>query len=262
MAILDSQGRPIQNESPNHKSKKSLRNVAVAVAAFVAAVALFIGNIDKIWSTVSGWIHGKPEKTIVVNITKESLLDAAKILAKDSEQLSGTEKTEANATVKNLTTASSELRKPIILGKSPGSSPPWLLVAFSELGQQEVAGSQHNQRIIEYIESANPQFYYAGDEFPWVSFFVNWVFMQVGIKGTNNGMARSWLKWGHSLEIPKPGAVAVFARPKPPWAGDVGFFLTDTGQHIVCISGNVGNAVRITAMPKSRLLGYRWPDDA
>ena len=49
--------------------------------------------------------------------------------------------------------------------------------------------------------------------------------------------------------IREAGGIPVMAHP----------FLYETADQVICIVGNQGNAVRICATPKERLLGYRWP---
>ena len=48
---------------------------------------------------------------------------------------------------------------------------PWVLTAFAELGEDEVAGTAFNPRIAEYLSTVNQP---ADDEIPWYAAFVNW----------------------------------------------------------------------------------------
>jgi uncharacterized protein (TIGR02594 family) len=261
MPILDSQGNPLPPRPTEETTPRPIKGRIAAIAAFVAAVALFVGNIDKLWSTASGWISGKKDTspTVVVQITSEGLLKAAQQITAGADKATGPEKAEAEQAAQNLNAAASKLASPISLNSDAEKSPAWLLTAMKELGQQEIGGEQHNQRILEYIRSVTPSMAPEGDEIPWTSFFVNWALTQSGIEGTNSGAARSWLNWGIPLEQPKLGAVAVFERGGNPMSGHVGLYLGDAGDYVLCVAGNVGNAVRINAVPKSRLLGYRWP---
>ena len=55
------------------------------------------------------------------------------------------------------------------------------------------------------------------------------------------------------------GAVAVLSRGSDPSAGHVGFLLGETDGHVLLLGGNQGDAVSVAAFPKTRLLGFRWP---
>lgn len=136
-------------------------------------------------------------------------------------------------------------------------APAWFIVAKGELGTREIPGSQHNPRVLEY--HAETGLSADDDETPWCSSFANWCFAQVGIVGTRSAAARSWLKWGKALDVPRVGCVVVFSRPPKPGSGHVAFYVADEGQSIVVLGGNQGNAVSAKPYPKSRVLGYRWP---
>jgi uncharacterized protein (TIGR02594 family) len=254
------------NSTKAPTSKGRLAAITGAVAAItgtVAAIALFVTNVDKIWDTGSGWIVGKKDQPppIVINITREVLLEAAAAAELSAKTASGPAKVETEQAVQSLNTAATKLPEPISLNTPSRKVPQWLQLAMKEIGQEEVPGPEHNPRILEYMRSASTEAVSDGDERPWPSYFVNWALAQSGIKGTNSGVARSWLTWGTALEVPQPGAVVVFARPGQPGMGNVGFYLGDAGDQVLCVAGNVGGAVRLTAYPKSLVLGYRWPKD-
>ena len=84
---------------------------------------------------------------------------------------------------------------------------PWIAVAKEEVGVKEIAGKDHNPKIIEYHSLTSGKF--QDDETPWCSSFVNWVMFQVGIKGTNSAGAYSWKDWGQKLDKPAYGSLAV-----------------------------------------------------
>ncbi len=138
--------------------------------------------------------------------------------------------------------------------KTPES--PWLEVAKKELGVTEVAGVDHNERILEYQETTSVGT--SDDETPWCSSFVNWCMKQAGIAGTGSALARSWLPWGHELNVPRLGCVVVFNRPPDPKQGHVAFFLDTKDTDIEVLGGNQGDAVSIQKYPKARVLSYRW----
>ncbi len=251
--------RSTGNES--HSSRGRL----AAIAATVAAIALFVGNVDKIWTTMSGWFGEKkapPPPTIIIQISAETLAKAAAQAAAVASGASGIASTQAAQDASNLKMASDSLKTPIALGSQSNPIPPWLVVAYKEVGQSEIPGPQHNPRILEYIKSVNPDYADQGDELSWSTFFINWAMAQVGVQGTKSGAGRSWLQWGTELPTPRPGAVAVFQRPGQPMAAHACLYVGDAGDQILCLSGNVANSVQISAMPRSNLIGYRWPKDA
>lgn len=148
------------------------------------------------------------------------------------------------------------------LGKSKKASdfiePAWLAVARKELGVKEHVGDADNPRIVEYHRSTSLGKADANeDETPWCSSFVNWCMVKAGRYGTNSAWARSWLKWGVALDVPKLGCVVVFSRNTN--SGHVGFFIKEVGENILVLGGNQNNEVCEALYPKSRLLGYRWP---
>lgn len=249
----------------NGASRGSSKGRLATIAGVVAAIALFLGNVDKIWTTVSGWGSDKKESsppTIIIQISAETLVKAAAEASAAASAASGSASKEAAREAASLKTAAENLKIPITLGSSSNPIPPWLVIALKEIGQKEIEGPQHNPRILEYISSGDPRAASNGDEFPWSSYFVNWALTQAGKTGTKSGAGRSWLQWGMELQAPKPGAIAVFGSPGSPWSAHTCLYVGDAGDQIICLSGNVANSVQISAMPKAILLGYRWPKDA
>jgi uncharacterized protein (TIGR02594 family) len=234
-----------------------------AIAATVATVAAIVANVDKIGKTLQDWFGGpKPpsaQTTVVVQITTETLLKAAAQAAAAASATSGTEKQEAEVAQKDLQTAAEQLRATISVATGQVGTPAWLSRAFSEVSQTEIAGPQHNPRIVEYLRSVGLGKNEGGDEITWNSAFVNWALSQSGVKGTGSGLARSWLTWGIELPAPKLGAVAIFQRGLSPAFGTACFYVSETADQVICLGGNFLDSVRLTAIPKSSLLGYRWP---
>ena len=251
---------PQSDENGRHSSKGRF----AAIAAAVAAVALFVGNVDKIWTTVSGRVTEKKPPTpptIIIQISADTLSKAAAQATAVANAASGAARAEAAQEASKLKVASENLKTPIAFGSAPNSIPSWLAIAFKEVGQKEIPGAEHNPRIIEYIASVYPGLVSNGDELPWSTFFINWAMSQAGIQGTRSGAGRSWLQWGTELQTPRPGAIAVFQQRSQPQAAHACLYVGDAGDQIICLSGNVANSVQVSAMPKSNLIGYRWPKD-
>lgn len=133
----------------------------------------------------------------------------------------------------------------------------WFDIAKVEIGQKEVTGPKHNQRILEYHSATSLKA--TTDEIPWCSSFVTWCLESAGIKSTKNAWARSYLNWGKKIEKPIPGCVTVFKRGTD--SGHVAFFVKDNGSTITVLGGNQSNKVCYADYKKSDLLGYRLPDE-
>ncbi len=142
-------------------------------------------------------------------------------------------------------------------GNGAAGDCPWFSIAQNELGETEIAGSEHNPKIIEYHDSTSLKA--TDDETPWCSSFVNWCIEKSGRQGTDSAAARSWLQWGEKISHPRKGCIVIFSRPPHSWTGHVGFFDSLQGNHILVLGGNQKNAVNYSSYSDSRLLGYRWP---
>ncbi len=162
--------------------------------------------------------------------------------------------------------------------------PPWYEIALEELAARVAEqGSGDHPRILEYLSTCTDleDGEAERDSTPWCSAFVNWCLIRSGIEGTNSGWARSWADWGESIDPPRPGAVAVWARGRtsaeaPPVTGHVAFLVEDLGDSLLVLGGNQCDSVCLKVYPKRgyltdtvtsavpvrelyELLGCRWP---
>ncbi|MEO7886523.1 MAG: TIGR02594 family protein [Polaromonas sp.] len=136
--------------------------------------------------------------------------------------------------------------------------PPWMPIAFAEVGVRTFPAGQSNPRVTEYHAYTNIRGY--DDKASWCSSFMNWSLAQVGISGTGSALARSWLDWGEPLDAPLPGCIAVLSREDPGgWKGHVGFFLRADEAYVYLLGGNQLDKVCENAYPLAAVLGYRWP---
>lgn len=133
-----------------------------------------------------------------------------------------------------------------------------LKIALGELGQKEIKGAAHNERILEYQETTGLNF--GNDEVAWCSIFANWVAMQAKLPRSNSAMARSWLNVGKKTDWPQPGDIVVFWRVSRTSAfGHVGFFVgyTQSGKSIYCLGGNQEDEVNIQTFPLTKIVEFR-----
>ena len=130
--------------------------------------------------------------------------------------------------------------------------------ARNYIGVEEVPGKENNPLIMRFYSDAG----FPGiksENVSWCAAFVNACLERSKVSGSKSLTARDFLRWGKECG-PKQGAVAVFWREDPAsWKGHVGILIEETGDEVVILGGNQGNAVSVARYPKSRLLGYRWP---
>ena len=145
----------------------------------------------------------------------------------------------------------------------------WLRVAYDELeaGVSEVPGPEHNPRIVAYhaVTRGGP----SSDELPWCSSFASYCVERGGITSAQSKRSRDWLPWGIGLRHPPHGAIVVLERGRPPQPGPeildapghVGFYVGPASEsEILVLGGNQRNRVDISVFPRSRILGFRWPN--
>ncbi len=134
----------------------------------------------------------------------------------------------------------------------------WFTIAKAELGVKEVPGSGSNPRIIEYDTATDLKA--TSDQVAWCSSFANWCLKQAGFVGTNDAMARSFLRMPAQLMRPVEGCICVLWRGSPKGdEGHVGFLVKWDPYHVWILGGNQSDSVSIEAFDKDRVLGYFWP---
>jgi uncharacterized protein (TIGR02594 family) len=146
-----------------------------------------------------------------------------------------------------------------------GGQGDWMAIARAEMNVAEIAGANHNARVLEY--HATVRGHIRDDETPWCSSFVNWVLLQAGFQGTNNAAARSWLTWGTALTTPRAGAIVVTKMPVPDTqAGSrsgnhVAFYESSDDKTITMLGGNQSGKVMSKVRKRSDFTSvvYRWP---
>ena len=138
--------------------------------------------------------------------------------------------------------------------------PPWHRVLVGELGQKELRGQDHNDRILEYLASCDtlPTHMKGQDETAWCSAFLNWAMERLGLPSTEKANARSWLAWGVPLRFPMLGSITVLWRgSRDGWMGHVGELVEIGPDYVGLLGGNQSDSVNISRYPRNRVLGYR-----
>jgi uncharacterized protein (TIGR02594 family) len=138
------------------------------------------------------------------------------------------------------------------------SQPRWLELAWGDLGVAEAAGPASNRNVVRYYAEVGHAAV-TDDAVAWCAAFLGACLERAGIGSTRSLMARSYLSWGEALTEERHGAVAVLSRGADPSLGHVGFLVGTTPSNLILLGGNQGDAVRVEAFPRSRLLGLRWP---
>lgn len=135
---------------------------------------------------------------------------------------------------------------------------PWMHVAKALLGESEIAGSQHNPRILELFRVSGTPF--ATDETAWCAGFTNGTLVCSGYAGTRSALAASYASFGSDLGgRPVYGCVVLFYPLAAGASGHVGFFIKDNGDTISVLGGNQSNRVSVATFAKSKVRSYRWP---
>jgi uncharacterized protein (TIGR02594 family) len=140
----------------------------------------------------------------------------------------------------------------------PNSLPTWLIAAWAEYGQSELAGSATNPHIAAlFRDSGHPQI--TDDETAWCSAFVGACLERVGIASTKSLAARSYLTWGNPASRSQVGSIVVLSRGSDPALGHVGLYLGETTNEVILLGGNQSDGVTVAPFSKSRVLAMRWP---
>ncbi len=137
--------------------------------------------------------------------------------------------------------------------------PDWLVHALSWLGVSERPGRAADPGIIAfYRDAGHPEV--SDDSVAWCAAFAGACLARSGIAPTGSLRARSYLDWGRPLDVPRRGAVVVLSRGSNRALGHVGFLVEARGDKVLILGGNQGDKVSVAAFPRSRVLGYRWPE--
>jgi len=155
-------------------------------------------------------------------------------------------------------------------------SAPWLRVALRDLGVNE-RNLEDTAKISSYLQTVSCPLITLDEAghthiTDWCSGFVNNCMKRAYIQGTHAPNARSWMRWGYGVTIPRLGDVTVFWRVKGKDTssfGHVGFFIRYSGpDHLIILGGNQHMSVSFARLPINKngpgkggahigLLGFR-----
>ncbi len=137
---------------------------------------------------------------------------------------------------------------------------PWFAEALRLKGIREETGAADNPTIVGWARAL--QLPFAHDATAWCGLFVaHCVAAALPDEPlpSNPLGARTWLRFGTHTE-PGLGAILVFWRgERAGWKGHVGFYAGEDAAAFHVLGGNQADAVSITRLAKTRLLGARWP---
>lgn len=138
--------------------------------------------------------------------------------------------------------------------------PPWMRMAELFLGESEIPGAMHNDKIIEMFRLiGHPEM--SRDEIPWCAAAVGACLSLSGYRNTKSALARSYETFGQDLGGEAVmGCLAVFSRgDEESGQGHVGFYAGEKDGKILLLGGNQNDTFDISSYDKERLLCYRWP---
>lgn len=148
--------------------------------------------------------------------------------------------------------------------------PPWLEIAKSYIGLQEIRGPAHNPTILGWLQRFAKNIGRWGksrDETAWCAVFVSHCLEAAGEKGTDHALASSYMTWGKPSKL-RQGAVVVIQRKRGPnvtgsgrGGYHVGFLWRWEKNWIRVLGGNQRNRVGINGYSKKNyeIVAIRWP---
>lgn len=139
------------------------------------------------------------------------------------------------------------------------NEPRWLTIARSYEGVSEIPGPRSSPVIMTWAHRLRS--WYNDDDVPWCGLFMAAVMDEAGLGYPREYLrARAWLEFGFATPLPLVGSVVVFERG--PTMGHVAIVAgVDAQGRLLCLGGNQGNAVNVSAFPRARALSYRWPHE-
>ncbi len=138
-------------------------------------------------------------------------------------------------------------------------------IIFHNYALKEIQGPEQNTpEIVNFFKEIGHS-WVKTDETSWCAAFANAMLKLAGFPYTGKLDARSFLKLGERVSVPRPiGSseefvdLVVFWRESiESWKGHIGFYIKERGNLIYTLGGNQSNQLKISAYDRGRLLEYR-----
>ena len=138
-------------------------------------------------------------------------------------------------------------------------------IIFNHYALKEIQGPEVNTpEILNFFKEIGFS-WVKTDETAWCAATVNYVLKMAGFPHTGKLDARSFLKLGEQVSVPKPlgssnefvDLVIFWRESVDSWKGHVGFFIKERENLIYTLGGNQSNQIKISAYDRGRLLEYR-----
>ena len=131
-------------------------------------------------------------------------------------------------------------------------------IAESLIGVKEIAGAQHNPKIIE-MAAVTGNSWVQDDETPWCAAYVGYCLERANVRCTRSLRARSYETFGKNVPLAKAqrGDVAVFTRGNDGRSGHVGFVWEVGNGWLDVLGGNQGDQVCIKRFGTKKLITIR-----
>lgn len=136
---------------------------------------------------------------------------------------------------------------------------PAYQLALQEVGTVEWKDG-HNPKVLAYFKDSGHA-YVKDDETAWCAAFVGAMLARAGIKPSGKLTARSYLDWGHPVDLAdaRPGDIVVIPRGNSAWQGHVFFFVKKSGAFVEGLGGNQADSVNVQRFQAKKILGVRRP---
>lgn len=136
------------------------------------------------------------------------------------------------------------------------TEPRWVTDARQYIGLSEIPGATTAPPIQRWLRTLGA--WWDDDETPWCGTFVAAMMKPYAPLPKHWYRARGWLDWGVVMADPDLGCIVVFERAG---GGHVGFVVgRDLANNLLVLGGNQSNKVSIAAFSRTRVIGYRRPD--
>lgn len=134
--------------------------------------------------------------------------------------------------------------------------------AFLTYGEKESPGSKRNGIIGQMID----RWFRKGADDSLTAWCGIWMSDTVDKAGlvppANPFRAKQWAEWGTEIMTARPGSIVVMTRGSGLYHVTVAVRYSEDGRYLLCIGGNQGNSVNITAYDVAKIESIREATEA